>query len=143
MINNYKGISLMALVIAIIVLLILAGITINLTVGSNGIFTKAQTAKEQTNMAQAKENVELKIASLQTETEGKATIASLKEYAKTDSDITIDTNSKIIYKNEYEFTIDNNLKITNFAKYDNKDVSPASIKKISTPMVFDTFDRNQ
>lgn len=141
MINNYKGISLMALVIAIIVLLILAGITINLTVGSNGIFTKAQTAKEQTNMAQAKENVELKIASLQTE--GKATIASLKEYAKTDSDITIDTNSKIIYKNEYEFTIDNNLKITNVAKYDNKDVSPASIKKISTPMVFDTFDRNQ
>ena len=140
MINNYKGISLMALVIAIIVLLILAGITINLTVGSNGIFTKAQTAKEQTNMSQAKESVELKIASLQTENEGKATILSLKEYAQTDSDITIDTN-KIIYKGEYEFTIDNNLKITDIKKCNNKDVSPASITKLSTPMVFDTFDR--
>lgn len=143
MIENYKGISLVALVITIIILLILAGITINLTVGSNGIFTKAQTAKEQTNMAQAKENVELKIANLQTENEGKATIASLKEYAQTDSDITIDTNNKIIYKNEYEFTIDNNLKITDVSKYDNKNVAPASIKKLSTPMVFDTFDRDQ
>ena len=45
MIKDYKGISLVALVITIIVLLILAGITINLTVGSNGIFIKAQNAK--------------------------------------------------------------------------------------------------
>lgn len=141
MIKNYKGISLVALVITIIVLLILTGITISFTVGSNGILKKAKDAKEQTNMAQAKENVELKIASLQTENEGKATISSLKEYAQTDSDITIDTNNKIIYKNEYEFTIDNNLKITDVSKYDNKNVAPASIKKLSTPMVFDTFDR--
>ena len=142
MIKDYKGISLVALVITIIVLLILAGITINLTVGSNGIFIKAQNAKEQTNMSQAKESVELKIASLQTENEGKATILSLKDYDQTDSDITIDTN-KIIYKGEYEFTIDNNLKITDIKKCNNKDVSPASITKLSTPMIFDTFDRNE
>lgn len=140
MIKDYKGISLVALVITIIVLLILAGITISFTVGSNGILTKAKNAKEQTNIAQAKESVELIIASLQTENEGKATILSLKEYAQTDSDITIDTN-KIIYKGEYEFTIDNNLKITDIKKCNNKDVSPASITKLSTPMVFDTFDR--
>ena len=140
MIKDYKGISLVALVITIIVLLILAGITISFTVGSNGILTKAKNAKEQTNIAQAKESVELIIASLQTENEGKATISNLKEYAQTDSDIAIDTN-KIIYKGEYEFTIDNNLKITDIKKCNNKDVSPASITKLSTPMVFDTFDR--
>ena len=140
--KDYKGISLVALVITIIVLLILTGITISFTVGNNGILTKAKDAKEQTNMSQAKESVELKIASLQTENEGKATISSLKEYAQTDSDITIDTN-KIIYKGEYEFTIDNNLKITDIKKCNNKDVSPASITKLSTPMIFDTFDRNE
>lgn len=140
MIKNYKGVSLVALVITIIVLLILAGITINFTIGNNGILTKAKDAKEKTNISQAKESVELKIADLQAENQGKATIASLEEYAKTDSEIEIATNNKIIYKNEYELTIDNNLKITDISKYNN-DGSTNSIKKISTPMIFDTFDR--
>ena len=39
-----KGITLVALVITIIVLLILAGITISLTIGQNGIITRAQEA---------------------------------------------------------------------------------------------------
>ena len=42
--NKQKGITLIALVITIIVLLILAGITINLTIGQDGIITKAQQA---------------------------------------------------------------------------------------------------
>ena len=39
-----EGITLVALVITIIVLLILAGITISLTIGQNGIITRAQEA---------------------------------------------------------------------------------------------------
>ena len=39
-----KGITLVALVITIIILLILAGITLNLTLGQNGIITRAQEA---------------------------------------------------------------------------------------------------
>lgn len=47
-----EGITLVALVITIIVLLILAGITISLTVGQRGILTKAQEAgKNYTNAA--------------------------------------------------------------------------------------------
>ena len=42
--KQQKGITLIALVITIIVLLILAGITINLTIGQDGIITKAQQA---------------------------------------------------------------------------------------------------
>mgnify|MGYP004639080993 FL=1 len=45
--NKQKGITLIALVVTIIVLLILAGVTINLTVGENGIFNKAKFAKEK------------------------------------------------------------------------------------------------
>ena len=40
--RQVKGITLIALVVTIIVLLILAGIALNLTIGQNGIFTRAQ-----------------------------------------------------------------------------------------------------
>ncbi len=54
-----KGITLIALVITIIVLLILAAVTINLTLGERGIFTIAQQAAKETKLAQEKEEAEL------------------------------------------------------------------------------------
>ena len=42
--KQVKGITLIALVVTIIVLLILAGIALNLTIGENGIFSRAQDA---------------------------------------------------------------------------------------------------
>ena len=42
--KNVKGITLVALVVTIIVLLILAGIAINLTIGNNGLFSRAKNA---------------------------------------------------------------------------------------------------
>ncbi len=53
------GITLIALVITIIVLLILAGVTINLTIGDRGIFTTAQRAAKNYTNAQNKELAEL------------------------------------------------------------------------------------
>ena len=46
MLRNTKGITLIALVITIIVLIILAGISINLILGENGIITKAKQNEE-------------------------------------------------------------------------------------------------
>ena len=57
--NKSKGITLIALVITIIVLLILAGVTIATLTGENGILTKATTAKEQTVIGQEKEAISL------------------------------------------------------------------------------------
>lgn len=54
-----KGITLIALVITIIVLLILAGITIATLTGNNGILTKTNEAKEQTEIGKEKEIVKL------------------------------------------------------------------------------------
>lgn len=54
-----KGITLVALVITIIVLLILAGVTIATLVGDNGILNKATKAKASTEVAGEKEEVEL------------------------------------------------------------------------------------
>ena len=44
--KNERGITLIALVVTIIVLIILAGISINLVLGDNGIITKAKEARE-------------------------------------------------------------------------------------------------
>ena len=44
--NNKAGITLIALVISIIVMLILAGVSLNATIGDNGIITQAQNAKQ-------------------------------------------------------------------------------------------------
>ena len=53
--NKSKGITLIALVITIIVLLILAGVSIAMLTGENGILTQAQKAKEETEKAEAEE----------------------------------------------------------------------------------------
>ena len=54
-----KGITLIALVITIIVLLILAGVTIAALSGDNGILTRAKEAKEKTKQAQEDEKQKL------------------------------------------------------------------------------------
>ena len=54
MLKNKKGITLVALVVTIVVLLILAGVSINLVLGNNGIIAKAKEA--ETKSAEASEN---------------------------------------------------------------------------------------
>ena len=46
MLKNKKGITLVALVVTIVVLLILAGVSINLVLGNNGIIVKAREAQK-------------------------------------------------------------------------------------------------
>ena len=55
MLKGQKGITLVALVITIIVLLILAGVTITLTLGEKGIFKTAEKAGENYTQAQREE----------------------------------------------------------------------------------------
>ena len=59
--KNEKGITLVALVITIIVLLILAGVTLSMVMGDSGIFGKANSAKEQTQLSNAEEIIKLAV----------------------------------------------------------------------------------
>ena len=59
--TNNKGITLIALVITIIVLLILAGVSIAMLTGDNGILTQAGNAKTETAQAEAEEAVKLAV----------------------------------------------------------------------------------
>ena len=58
--TSNSAITLIALIITIIVLLILAGVTLNMLMGENGIINKAQLAKEKTNQAQEQEKDDIK-----------------------------------------------------------------------------------
>ncbi len=64
-VKGSKGITLVALVITVIVLLILAGITISAISGENGIIQKAVEARTQTDIANVKEQARLDITELQ------------------------------------------------------------------------------
>lgn len=59
--TNNKGITLIALVITIIVLLILAGVSIAMLTGNNGILTKANDASDSTTKAAIAEKVNVAI----------------------------------------------------------------------------------
>ena len=84
--TNIHGITLVALVVTIIVLIILAGVSINLVLGNNGIITKAKQAKENMEIAANEEqeslaNIEITINNMgasNPSTEIK-TVAELKE----------------------------------------------------------------
>ena len=65
-----NGVTLVALVVTIIVLIILAGISINLVLGDNGIITIAKKAKENTELAKTDEETQLNELYTQLETEG-------------------------------------------------------------------------
>ena len=54
-----KGITLIALVVTIVVLLILAGITIALVFGQNGVIKKAQDSKEETAIGEMRDKLEM------------------------------------------------------------------------------------
>ena len=67
--KNNKGVTLVALIVTIIVLIILAGISINLILGDNGIITIAKKAKENTELAKIEEETKVNELYTQIETE--------------------------------------------------------------------------
>lgn len=75
--ENKNGITLIALVITIIVLLVLAGVSLSLVLGDNGVLNKAQNATTETRNAEEKEKIEMAVAAAQTIGHGKLTNENL------------------------------------------------------------------
>ena len=65
--KNNKGITLIALVITIIVLLILAGVSIAMLTGNNGILTQASTAQKNTDKQNAIEKINVALQAIKTQ----------------------------------------------------------------------------
>lgn len=62
MIRNKNGVTLIALIVTIIILLIIASVSIAFLSGENGILNKAQSAKEEQARAEAEEQLKLKLS---------------------------------------------------------------------------------
>ena len=109
--KDEKGITLIALVITIIVLLILAGVTIVTLTGDNGLLPKATTAKEKQDDAKELELIKLAVSAAQVAGEGKLNTTNLKNELKINlNDNDIDDNLKPIsnYWNYKGYKIENN-----------------------------------
>ena len=96
MFKSNKGVTLVALVITIIVLLILAGVSISLIAGDNGILTKGKKAADETEIKNVESAFSLAVGSVQAnffddqvnnmsvKQEDYYTITRLNEYIGTD-----------------------------------------------------------
>ena len=106
-----KGVTLISLVITIIVLIILASVGIYLSLENNGIFTKAQEAKEKTQRETATEKINLKITTAQmnsyAEKQEMPTLKELSLILKEDSEISYVTEESKVASAEYNVPSDN------------------------------------
>lgn len=116
--KKQNGITLLVLVVTIIVLIILAGVGINLILGESGIIAIAKKAKEEQNIANAKEKLEMEIADVNIDKFGDIKPEDLIvidnkngiKIKKIDgtNDIEIIDNKVTAYVDGYEFIIYNN-----------------------------------
>ncbi len=91
-IRKSKGITLISLVITIIILIILAGVSINLVLGENGLFNMAKNAVKQTDMASIKEKIQTEILEEQLNNEGNITNDTLKEILESYGELSNEEN---------------------------------------------------
>lgn len=114
--NKQNGITLIALVITILVLIILAGVVIAFTMGKNGIFIASKNAKKKYQTSEVQEQLEIAIANEQLGNLDKFTLADLKDLKIDNAQVTLG----VLYRNAvvkkgsetYNFLIDENLKVT-------------------------------
>ena len=104
MLRNQKGITLIALVITIIVLLILAGVSIAMLTGDNGILSKAQTAGEKSTIGEVDEAIKLGVSDIlvdnmdPTTTDKEFNITNLETAIKANNANIADGNIQLIFK---------------------------------------------
>lgn len=128
-----NAITLIALVITIIVLLILAGVTISLTLGENGIFRLAEQAGEETKKATTIEKLETEILNIKTKKIAQGeniTKENLKELENIGASVKNTDTSTIVEYEGYEFNIDENYTVTIVNKDDS--IKNINLKKLET-----------
>ena len=101
-----KGITLIALIITIILMLILTGVVLTLTIGKNGLFNTAKYAVQKNNEQKAKEKIELVLLDARTQKEANLEYNNstfLDNMFKRDN---IKVNGDNVESNGYKFIID-------------------------------------
>ena len=108
-----KGITLIALIVTIIVLLILAGVSIATLTGQNGILTQANNAKTQTEIANEKEAISLAYTGAMADKKGRDNVTAddmNRQFGLNGTEATASGNNPITvsFDSGREYTIDSN-----------------------------------
>ena len=110
MLDNKKGITLIALVVTVVVLIILAGVSINAVLGDNGIIKKANQAASVTKEAEVKEAINRTILEFYLTNDYETLEDFLKAKAEDGSidSVTKNTDGTLtVKKGEYSVTVEN------------------------------------
>ena len=104
-----KAITLIALVITIVILLILAGVTITMTLGENGLFTRAKAVIKEYEQAEVREDLSMLIIQYTWDKASEKTDKSLGDYLKDNGATSVKANAdgttlEVEYKG-YVFTV--------------------------------------
>ena len=110
MLDNKKGITLIALVVTVVVLIILAGVSINAVLGNNGIIKKANQAASVTKEAEVKEAINRTILEFYLTNDYETLEDFLKAKAEDGSIDSVTKNADgtlTVKKGEYSVTVEN------------------------------------
>ena len=104
-----KAITLIALVVTIVILLILAGVTITMTLGQNGLFTRAREGAAVYNESEARDDLSMLITQYTWDKAAEKTDKSLGDYLKENGATSVKANAdgttlEVEYKG-YVFTV--------------------------------------
>ena len=96
MFKEKRGITLVALIVTIVVLLILAGVSLNLVLNKEGILTRSKESETKTEIAEVKEKAQLDITEIQMLNGGKITYSELKTALEKYGTIEYESDGKTI-----------------------------------------------
>ena len=110
--KEMRGITLIALVITIVIIMILAGVTINLVVGNNNLFDKAKSTQKIQTVAGIKEALELEKVDIQVESKKvdldtylEQISTGKKNYNLSSKEKVDEKNAEIIVNDEYKILV--------------------------------------
>ena len=144
-IKQAKGITLIALVITIIVLLILAGVAISMLTGENGILKQATNAKDTTDKSEFEEQVKLAVMASKVNDKGAIDLTTLEAEIGKIKGTEITKNGTennlpwTVKKGSYEVTITEDGNTSNIEKDNDDDVMENAKKAMPTG---GTIDKN-
>ena len=134
---NEKAITLIALVVTIVILLILAGVTITMTLGQNGLFTRAREGAAAYNESEVRDDLSMLITQYTWDKAAEKTDKSLGDYLKDNGATSVKANEdgttlEVTYKG-YTFKVNKDSgEITEVSKGEGSDspTTPTIIPKV-------------
>ena len=134
---NEKAITLIALVVTIVILLILAGVTITMTLGQNGLFTRAREGRAAYEESEVRDDLSMLITQYTWDKASEKTDKSLGDYLKDNGATSVKANAdgttlEVTYKG-YTFKVNKDSgEITEVSKGEGNDspTTPTIIPKV-------------